>query len=135
MLKLAFHQFCFESYFHERIFGGIAAVFTVDIVIQLLLHCLLMASSAGTGWLTDTVSGFPVTNFYLEFIFPVMQGSVSISMSLFQSSMCFVCSHLTSGQKEGAEQRRNADVYEILRRTCFSTIFDTNEPQTIPSHE
>ncbi|KAK4747404.1 hypothetical protein SAY87_013990 [Trapa incisa] len=63
------------------------------------------------------------------------KGSVSVSMSVFQSSMCFVCSHLTSGQKDGAEQRRNADVYEILRRTCFSTIFDTNEPQTIPSHD
>lgn len=63
------------------------------------------------------------------------QGSVSVSMSLFQSRMCFVCSHLTSGQKEGAEQRRNSDVYEIIRRTCFSSVFDTDQPQTIPSHE
>ncbi|KAK4742024.1 hypothetical protein SAY87_000025 [Trapa incisa] len=63
------------------------------------------------------------------------KGSISVSMSLFQSTMCFVCSHLTSGQKDGAEQRRNADVHEILRRTCFSTLFDTNEPQTIPSHD
>jgi hypothetical protein len=64
-----------------------------------------------------------------------MQGSVSVSMSLFQSRLCFVCSHLTSGQKDGAEQRRNADVYEIIRRTHFSSVTDANQPQTIPSHE
>ena len=65
----------------------------------------------------------------------LMQGSVSVSMSLFQSRLCFVCSHLTSGQKDGAEIRRNSDVHEIIRRTCFSSVFDTDQPQTIPSHE
>ncbi|XP_027334961.1 type I inositol polyphosphate 5-phosphatase 2-like isoform X1 [Abrus precatorius] len=63
------------------------------------------------------------------------KGSVSVSMSLFQSRLCFVCSHLTSGQKDGAEIRRNSDVHEILRRTCFSSVFDTDQPQTIPSHD
>ncbi|XP_040989551.1 type I inositol polyphosphate 5-phosphatase 2-like isoform X1 [Juglans microcarpa x Juglans regia] len=63
------------------------------------------------------------------------KGSVSVSMSLFQSRMCFVCSHLTSGQKDGAEQRRNSDVYEIIRRTHFSSIFNTDQPLTIPSHD
>lgn len=64
-----------------------------------------------------------------------MQGSVSVSMSLYQSRLCFVCSHLTSGQKDGAEHKRNADVNEIIRRTCFSSVFDSEQPQTIPSHE
>ncbi|KAJ7003551.1 type I inositol polyphosphate 5-phosphatase 2-like [Populus alba x Populus x berolinensis] len=63
------------------------------------------------------------------------KGSVSVSMSFFQSRLCFVCSHLTSGQKDGAEQRRNADVSEIIRRTRFSSILDTSQAQTIPSHE
>ncbi|GAU42876.1 hypothetical protein TSUD_231870 [Trifolium subterraneum] len=63
------------------------------------------------------------------------KGSVSISMSLFQSRMCFVCSHLTSGTKDGAEQRRNSDVNEILRRTCFSSVFDTDQALTIPAHD
>ncbi|XP_044503255.1 type I inositol polyphosphate 5-phosphatase 2-like isoform X2 [Mangifera indica] len=63
------------------------------------------------------------------------KGSVSVSMSLFQSRMCFVCSHLTSGQKDGAEQRRNSDVYEIIRRTCFSSVLDVDQPQTIHSHD
>ncbi|XP_073264432.1 LOW QUALITY PROTEIN: type I inositol polyphosphate 5-phosphatase 2-like [Populus alba] len=62
------------------------------------------------------------------------KGSVSVSMSFFQSRLCFVCSHLTSGQKDGAEQRRNADVSEIIRRTRFSSILDTSQAQTIPSH-
>ncbi|KAJ6933086.1 type I inositol polyphosphate 5-phosphatase 2-like [Populus alba x Populus x berolinensis] len=63
------------------------------------------------------------------------KGSVSVSMSFFQSRLCFVCSHLTSGQKDGAEQRRNADVCEIIRRTRFSSILDTSQAQTIPSHD
>ncbi|GKU95712.1 hypothetical protein SLEP1_g9036 [Rubroshorea leprosula] len=64
-----------------------------------------------------------------------MQGSVSVSMSLFQSRLCFVCSHLTSGQKDGAEQRRNADVHEIIRRTHFSSILEVDQPRTIASHD
>ncbi|MBA0684767.1 hypothetical protein Goari_026330, partial [Gossypium aridum] len=63
------------------------------------------------------------------------KGSVSVSMTLFQSRLCFVCSHLTSGHKDGAEQRRNADVYEIIRRTRFSSVIDTDQSQTIPSHD
>ncbi|XP_031738442.1 type I inositol polyphosphate 5-phosphatase 2 isoform X3 [Cucumis sativus] len=63
------------------------------------------------------------------------KGSVSVSMSLYQSRLCFVCSHLTSGQKDGAELKRNADVNEIIRRTCFSSMFDSGQPQTIPSHD
>ncbi|KAH9705228.1 Type I inositol polyphosphate 5-phosphatase 2 [Citrus sinensis] len=63
------------------------------------------------------------------------KGSVSVSMTLFQSRLCFVCSHLTSGQTDGAEQRRNSDVSEIIRRTRFSSVFDTDQPQTIPSHD
>ncbi|KAL0336851.1 UNVERIFIED_CONTAM: Type I inositol polyphosphate 5-phosphatase 8 [Sesamum calycinum] len=32
----------------------------------------------------------------------------------------FICSHLTSGEKEGDASRRNSDVTEILKRTRFS---------------
>ncbi|KAH1089646.1 hypothetical protein J1N35_016903 [Gossypium stocksii] len=63
------------------------------------------------------------------------KGSVSVSITLFQSRLCFVCSHLTSGHKDGAEQRRNADVYEIIRRTRFSSVIDTDQSQTIQSHD
>lgn len=66
------------------------------------------------------------------------QGSISISMSLHQTSFCFICSHLTSGQKEGDELRRNADVMEIQRKTRFPRVRDMgddNSPQTILEHE
>lgn len=63
------------------------------------------------------------------------KGSVSISMSLYQTRLCFVCSHLTSGHKFGDEERRNSNVSEILKRTRFSTVLDPDQPQTIPCHD
>ncbi|KAM7496001.1 hypothetical protein LguiA_020415 [Lonicera macranthoides] len=66
------------------------------------------------------------------------KGSISISMSLHQTSFCFICSHLTSGQKDGDELRRNSDVMEILRKTRFPTVNgvgDQNSPQTILEHD
>ncbi|KAI3773066.1 hypothetical protein L6452_04264 [Arctium lappa] len=66
------------------------------------------------------------------------KGSISISMSLHQTSFCFICCHLTSGQKEGDELRRNADVMEILRKTWFPRVEGTRDeksPQTILEHD
>lgn len=66
------------------------------------------------------------------------KGSISISMSLHQTSFCFVCSHLTSGQKDGDELRRNSDVMEILRKTRFPHVHgigDENSPETILEHD
>ncbi|XP_057972612.1 type I inositol polyphosphate 5-phosphatase 5 [Malania oleifera] len=50
------------------------------------------------------------------------KGCISISMTLHQTSFCFVCSHLASGEKEGDELKRNADVAEILKSTQFRNI-------------
>ncbi|KAM0059810.1 putative inositol-polyphosphate 5-phosphatase [Helianthus debilis subsp. tardiflorus] len=63
------------------------------------------------------------------------KGSVSISMSLYQTRLCFVCSHLTSGHKFGDEERRNSNVSEILKRTSFSSVLDPDQPQSIPGHD
>ncbi|XP_022898183.1 type I inositol polyphosphate 5-phosphatase 4-like [Olea europaea var. sylvestris] len=66
------------------------------------------------------------------------KGSISISMSLHQTSFCFICSHLTSGEKDGDELRRNSDVMEILRKTRFPQVHgtgDQNSPQTILEHD
>ncbi|MCL7040976.1 hypothetical protein MKW94_003267 [Papaver nudicaule] len=66
------------------------------------------------------------------------KGSISVSMSLHQTSFCFVCSHLTSGQKEGDELRRNSDVMEILRKTRFPRVHglgDERSPETIMDHD
>jgi len=50
------------------------------------------------------------------------KGCISVSMSLHQTSLCFVCSHLASGEKEGDELRRNSDVVEILKNTQFRCL-------------
>ncbi|KAH7668668.1 Inositol-polyphosphate 5-phosphatase protein [Dioscorea alata] len=63
------------------------------------------------------------------------KGSVSVSMSLFQTRFCFVCSHLTSGHKEGDQHKRNSDVFDILQRTRFSGTSDVDQPKTIPCHD
>ncbi|CAD6212624.1 unnamed protein product [Miscanthus lutarioriparius] len=65
------------------------------------------------------------------------KGSISISMVLHQTSFCFVCSHLTSGQKDGDEHRRNSDVMEILRKTRFPRVCGQYErsPETILEHD
>ncbi|KAM7255976.1 hypothetical protein ACFE04_011717 [Oxalis oulophora] len=66
------------------------------------------------------------------------KGSISVSMLLHQTSFCFVCSHLTSGQKEGNELRRNADVMEILKKTRFPKVrgaSDEKSPETILEHD
>ncbi|KAG7011224.1 Type I inositol polyphosphate 5-phosphatase 4 [Cucurbita argyrosperma subsp. argyrosperma] len=66
------------------------------------------------------------------------KGAISISMSLHQTSFCFICSHLSSGQKEGDELRRNADVMEILRKTRFPRVNgmeDEHYPQTVLEHD
>ncbi|KAI5076472.1 hypothetical protein GOP47_0008537 [Adiantum capillus-veneris] len=65
------------------------------------------------------------------------KGSISVSMVLHETSFCFVCTHLTSGEKEGDEFRRNADVAEILKRTHFSSakLVDTEFPKTIWGHD
>ncbi|XP_077253164.1 type IV inositol polyphosphate 5-phosphatase 3-like isoform X2 [Tasmannia lanceolata] len=49
------------------------------------------------------------------------KGSISVSMSIYQTQFCFICTHLTSGEKDGDALRRNADVQEIHRRTHFNT--------------
>lgn len=63
------------------------------------------------------------------------KGSISVSMSIYQTHFCFICCHLTSGEKEGDELKRNADVQEIHRRTIFNPVSRVNVPKTIYDHE
>ncbi|KAK9134402.1 hypothetical protein Syun_013732 [Stephania yunnanensis] len=63
------------------------------------------------------------------------KGSISVSMSVYQTRFCFTCTHLTSGEKTGDELRRNADVKEIHRRTRFYSDSDIGFPKTIRDHE
>ncbi|XP_019706955.1 type I inositol polyphosphate 5-phosphatase 1 isoform X1 [Elaeis guineensis] len=63
------------------------------------------------------------------------KGSISVSMSIYQTLFCFICSHLTSGEKDGDALRRNADVQEIRRRTQFSSGSSIEMSKTINDHE
>ncbi|XVF29868.1 hypothetical protein REPUB_Repub16aG0007600 [Reevesia pubescens] len=63
------------------------------------------------------------------------KGSISVSMSIYQTLFCFICTHLTSGEKDGDELKRNADVHEILRRTHFHSVSAIGLPRSIHDHE
>ncbi|KAJ1412847.1 Inositol polyphosphate-related phosphatase [Sesbania bispinosa] len=66
------------------------------------------------------------------------KGCISMSMSLHQTSFCFVCSHLASGEKEGDELKRNADVAEILKGIQFPRICKNpcrRAPEKIVDHD
>ncbi|XP_057471304.1 type I inositol polyphosphate 5-phosphatase 8-like [Actinidia eriantha] len=67
------------------------------------------------------------------------KGSISISMKLHQTTFCFVCTHLASGEKEGDEVRRNLDVMEILKKTRFSHSCSVSgqaiPPESIMEHD
>ncbi|GAB4855222.1 hypothetical protein Ancab_023847 [Ancistrocladus abbreviatus] len=66
------------------------------------------------------------------------KGCISVSMSLYQTSFCFICSHLASGEKEGDELRRNLDVIEILKNTQFPRrckVPNSRVPEKIIDHD
>jgi hypothetical protein len=65
----------------------------------------------------------------------IHQGSISVSLTLQGgAALCFVCTHLASGEKDGDEVRRNSDVAEILKRTRFTRTAAAS-PETILEHE
>lgn len=63
------------------------------------------------------------------------KGSISISMTLQQTALCFVCTHLASGEEDGDELRRNLDVIEIMKRTRFPPTRENGSPETILEHD
>ncbi|CAA0841998.1 DNAse I-like superfamily protein [Striga hermonthica] len=63
------------------------------------------------------------------------KGSISVSMSVHQTLCCFICSHLTSGEKDADAVKRNADVYDIHRRTRFNSLSVIGLPRRIYDHE
>ncbi|KAH7297309.1 hypothetical protein KP509_26G064800 [Ceratopteris richardii] len=66
------------------------------------------------------------------------KGSVSVSLSLYETNFCFICSHLKSGDRSSDILRRNSDVDSILRRTRFNRtkrLAALNLPKTILGHD
>lgn len=62
---------------------------------------------------------------------------MSVSLSVYQTPFCFVCSHLASGEKYGDHRKRNADVSDIHKRTQFHphSLNATRLPRSIRDHE
>ncbi|PWA58853.1 endonuclease/exonuclease/phosphatase [Artemisia annua] len=63
------------------------------------------------------------------------EGSVSVSMSIYQTHFCFICTHLTSGEREIDIIKRNTDVSEIYKRTHFNIDYVAALPRRIKDHE
>lgn len=63
----------------------------------------VQATSAATGW------GGYLGN----------KGAVAVRLRVYDAPLVVVCSHLASGDARGDEQRRNADVADIMRRCVF----------------
>ncbi|KFK41592.1 hypothetical protein AALP_AA2G148700 [Arabis alpina] len=63
------------------------------------------------------------------------KGAVSVSMSINQTFFCFICTHLTAGEREVDQIKRNADVHEIHKRTVFHSVSALGLPRLIHDHE
>ncbi|KAI3757459.1 hypothetical protein L6452_04996 [Arctium lappa] len=63
------------------------------------------------------------------------KGSISVRMSIYQTFFCFICTHLTSGERDTDKVKRNADVHEIHKRTRFSLISNSTLPERIYNHD
>ncbi|KAG2495021.1 hypothetical protein HYH03_006953 [Edaphochlamys debaryana] len=63
------------------------------------------------------------------------KGAVAARLRLFDSSLVLVACHLTAGEAEGDEAKRNADVADILRRAAFASAPDGGGavPMTAPA--
>lgn len=60
-----------------------------------------------------------------------MAGAVAARLRVYDSGICFVCSHLSSGENEGDELKRNYDYSEIVRRGQFPPDSAVLDPETV----
>ena len=58
-------------------------------------------------------------------------GAVAARMRIFDSGICFIASHLSSGEQEGDELKRNADYADIVRRAGFTIDEPSAEPDVL----
>jgi type I inositol polyphosphate 5-phosphatase IP5P1/2 len=58
----------------------------------------------------------------------MLQGSISVSMPIHEPHFCFLCCHLTSGEKSSDELKRNVNVEEIHRRKNFNPVHMVGVP-------
>ena len=56
------------------------------------------------------------------------KGTVGVSLTFRQSSLCFLCSHFAAGQSQVAE--RNSDYQEAVKRITFSNVRVSHQQRT-----
>jgi len=97
---------------NEQLYFQIAAKQMVGIYLSVWVRKSLLPHVKGVQ-ATQVATGF---GGYLG-----NKGAVAVRMFVYDSPLCFVNSHLSSGSKDGDEAKRNADVVEILTRCDFTT--------------
>ncbi|KAL6970074.1 Type IV inositol polyphosphate 5-phosphatase 9 [Sarracenia purpurea var. burkii] len=63
------------------------------------------------------------------------KGAVSVRFRLHETRLCFVCSHLASGGRDGDERYRNSNVAAVLLRTRFAMGPSLDLPRKILDHD
>ncbi|KAI3408467.1 IPPc domain-containing protein, partial [Psidium guajava] len=63
------------------------------------------------------------------------KGAVSVRFELHETSFCFVCTHLASGDRQADRKLRNSNAAEILSRTSFRGGPSLNSPRKVLDHD
>ncbi|KAK9821522.1 hypothetical protein WJX74_007052 [Apatococcus lobatus] len=63
------------------------------------------------------------------------KGAVAVRLRVHDSGLLFISSHLSSGEHEGDELKRNYDYSEIIRRGYFADEFSALDPSVLGAHQ
>ena len=64
-----------------------------------------------------------------------LAGAVAVRLRVHDSGLLFISSHLSSGEHEGDELKRNYDFSEIVRRGYFADEFSALDPSVLGAHQ
>ena len=62
-------------------------------------------------------------------------GAVAVRLRVHDSGLLFISSHLSSGEHDGDELKRNYDYSEIVRRGYFADEFSALDPSVLGAHQ
>ena len=62
-------------------------------------------------------------------------GAVACRLRLYDMALCLLSAHLSSGENEGDELKRNYDYSEIVRRGAFPADVAALDPAALPGQQ
>ncbi|KAL9999433.1 putative inositol-polyphosphate 5-phosphatase [Helianthus debilis subsp. tardiflorus] len=63
---------------------------------------------------------------------PIWENIIRKTLNNIQpTNFCFICTHLTAGERDIDIAKRNVDVQEIYKRTCFNSMSKDALPKSI----